>query len=79
MAEEKGGERRTLFEVYGDKDNPIVVYIRPKIEVNWRESLLALDVGGINSNTSMMSIVILSFAFNNNLNYNIYKDYFFMK
>ena len=61
-----GGERRTLSEVYGDKDNPIVDYKRPKSEVNRRKRFLALDVGGINGNTSMMSIVVLSFAFNNN-------------
>ena len=66
MAEEGGGERRTLLEVYGDEDNFIVNYKRPKNEANWSKRLLALDVGGMNDNRSMMSIVVLSFSFNNN-------------
>ena len=66
MAEEEGWEWRTLLEVYGDKDNPIVDYKRPKNDVNWKERLLALDVGEINGNTLKISILVLSFAFNNN-------------
>ena len=53
MAEEEGGERRTLSEVYGDKESPIVDYKRPKNELNWRERLLALDADMICNVRSM--------------------------
>ena len=42
-----------MSEVYGDEDNPIVDYKRPKNELNWRERMLALDTDMIYNVRSM--------------------------
>ena len=45
--EENGGQRRTLEEVLGDQQDPIVGYKKKKMDCNWRERTLAHDADSL--------------------------------